>query len=63
MPVSQLSEELFIRGFGFDGSNYGYAKVENSDMVYIPDKTSAFPDPFFKENTLSFSTRCNFKAS
>ena len=29
-------------GIGFDASNYGYAKVSNSDMVAIPDMSTAF---------------------
>lgn len=57
IPVSRLSENVFRNGFGFDASNYGYAKVENSDMVYVPDLDSAFPDPFFEEKTLSFMGR------
>jgi len=27
VPASALSEKLFTRGFGFDGSNYGYATI------------------------------------
>jgi glutamine synthetase len=54
IPVSRLTEDVFLNGFGFDASNYGYAKVEDSDMVYVPDLKTAFPDPFFKERTLSF---------
>ena len=57
IPVSRLSESVFKSGFGFDASNYGYAKVEDSDMVYVPELQSAFPDPFFKERTLSFMGR------
>ncbi len=54
MPVSQLTEGLFENGFGFDGSNYGYANIENSDMVFVPDLTTAFKDPFWQKNTLGF---------
>jgi glutamine synthetase len=54
MPVQRLSEELFEEGFGFDGSNYGYADIESSDMVFIPDFTTAFKDPFWEMPTLSF---------
>lgn len=53
IPVSRLSPKLFEEGIGFDGSNYGYAKVEKSDMVFIPDLTSAFFDPFWDLPTLS----------
>ncbi len=53
IPVSRLSTKLFEDGIGFDGSNYGYAQVEKSDMVFIPDLTSAFRDPFWDMPTLS----------
>ncbi len=32
----------------FDGSNYGYAPVEKSDMVFVPDLDSATMDPLRK---------------
>lgn len=54
IPVSQLTPSLFEEGFGFDGSNYGYAVLERSDMAFIPDLQSAFLDPFYQERTLSF---------
>lgn len=54
IPASALSQELFKEGFGFDGSNYGYKSVEASDMVFIPDQTTAFMDPFWEKPTLSF---------
>ncbi|AZR72134.1 type I glutamate--ammonia ligase [Anoxybacter fermentans] len=53
IPVSRLSPKIFEEGIGFDGSNYGYTKVEKSDMVFIPDITSAFKDPFWDVPTLS----------
>jgi len=28
-------------GVGFDGSSYGFSKVENSDMILIPDLSTA----------------------
>jgi len=57
VPASKIKKEIFTEGFGFDGSNYGYANVEASDMVFIPDYTTAFVDPFWKENTLAFLGR------
>ena len=54
IPVQRLSKELFEEGFGFDGSNYGYADIESSDMVFIPDFKTAFKDPFWEMPTLSF---------
>lgn len=54
IPASRLSPKLFEKGFGFDGSNYGYAPIESSDMVFVPDFRTAFVDPFWERNTLSF---------
>lgn len=53
IPVERFSDETIKYGVGFDGSNYGYANVEKSDMVFIPDLTSAFMEPFVEVPTLS----------
>lgn len=53
IPVERLNEDVMRDGIGFDGSNYGYAKVENSDMVFIPDLSSAHIDPFADIPTLT----------
>ena len=53
IPSENLDEEVMKYGIGFDGSNYGYAAVEKSDMVFIPDLTSACVDPFIEAPTLS----------
>jgi glutamine synthetase len=53
IPVERLNEDVMKYGIGFDGSNYGYAKVEKSDMVFIPDLSSAHIDPFVDTPTLS----------
>ena len=42
MPRSYVRGHDFRQKIGFDASNYGYAKVTNSDMITIPDKNSAF---------------------
>ena len=39
IPARNFSEETMKSGIGFDASNYGYAVVEKSDMVFIPDLT------------------------
>jgi glutamine synthetase len=49
-----LLEKLVTEGVGFDGSSYGFSKVENSDMILIPDLMTAVVDPFRKQPTLSF---------
>ena len=42
LPRAYASEKVLKEGIGFDASNYGYAKVSNSDMVAIPDMSTAF---------------------
>src|SRR5262245_50247798 len=54
MPIHKLQEESFTEGFGFDGSSIrGWKAINESDMVFIPDSTSAVIDPFFAQPTLS----------
>lgn len=55
IPASRLTEDTMTYGIGFDGSNYGYAAVENSDMVFIPVISSAAIDPFADIPTLSMT--------
>ena len=53
IPVERFSEDTMTAGIGFDGSNYGFAPVEKSDMVFIPDLSSAEVDPFCEIPTLA----------
>ena len=53
IPASHFNEKVLINGIGFDASNYGYALVEKSDMVFIPDIATAMIDPFCAVKTLS----------
>jgi len=55
IPATHFSEELLEEGIGFDASNYGYAVVEKSDMVFIPDVETAYIDPFCEVPTLSMT--------
>lgn len=50
---SGLVDTLMRDGVGFDGSSYGFQKVENSDMIMIPDLATAQVDPFRQTPTLS----------
>src|SRR3989344_7620918 len=53
LPASELSEEMFVEGCGFDGSSIrGFQDINESDMLLIPDPSTAFKDPFSK-NTIS----------
>ena len=53
IPASRLTKEVMKDGIGFDASNYGYAKVEKSDMVFYPDLSTAHIEQFAELPTLS----------
>src|SRR6266496_4054293 len=54
VPISELTEDVFEDGFGFDGSSIrGWKSIEASDMLAMPDPASAFIDPFCAVPTLS----------
>ncbi len=55
IPANHFSESTLTEGIGFDASNYGYAVVEKSDMVFIPDPDTAVIDPFCAVPTLSMT--------
>ncbi len=55
IPAEHFNEDLMRDGVGFDASNYGYAVVEKSDMVFIPDLDTAIIDPFCDIPTLSMT--------
>ena len=53
VPMSELKESSFEDGFGFDGSSIrGWQAIHHSDMLVVPDATTAKMSPFFKEPTL-----------
>ncbi len=52
-PIERLTEDVCREGIGFDGSSYGFLKVEASDMVLVPDLATANLDPFRKRPTLT----------
>ncbi|HEY8342913.1 MAG TPA: type I glutamate--ammonia ligase, partial [Calditerricola sp.] len=54
VPAGEVDERTFEMGVAFDGSSLtGYRSIEDSDMVMVPDPTSAFVDPFVEAPTLS----------
>ena len=55
IPAENFSEDTLTSGIGFDASHDGYAVVEKSDMVFIPDPDTAVVDPFCSIPTLSMT--------
>src|SRR4051812_20854816 len=56
MPISEINEEAFAEGLGFDGSSIrGWKSIEASDMLAMPDPATAFIDPFCAVPTLSLT--------
>jgi glutamine synthetase len=54
IPLQELEELLFDEGIGFDGSSIrGFQAINESDMLLIPDPTSAVMDPVCQVPTLS----------
>jgi len=60
IPVSELNEGIFQDGLGFDGSSIrGFQTIDESDMLLIPDPSTAQMDPFTAVPTLVLI--CNVK--
>jgi glutamine synthetase len=54
IPATELSESTFEDGLGFDGSSVrGWTAINESDMLLIPDPSTAMIDPFCSIPTLS----------
>ena len=52
-PIGMLDEDSFEDGFGIDGSSIrGWAAINESDMLIIPDPLTAFLDPFAETRSL-----------
>jgi glutamine synthetase, type I len=52
-PIEQLTEDSFEDGFGFDASSLrGWAAINESDMLLIPDPSRCWVDPFAEETTI-----------
>jgi glutamine synthetase len=59
VPVTALSEKSFEEGYGFDGSSIrGWQAINESDMLVVPEASTAFVDPFMK-HTLAMT--CNIQ--
>jgi glutamine synthetase len=60
VPADMLTEERFEDGFGFDGSGLrGWQKINESDMLLVPQPDTHFLDPFTREITLGLL--CNIQ--
>jgi glutamine synthetase len=56
VPISQLTEEVFDDGYGFDGSSIrGFQEIQESDMILKPDPNTAIIDPFREHKTLNIN--------
>lgn len=52
-PAQSFDVAMFKDGIGFDGSSIrGFQQIQESDMLIIPDPTTAFIDPFMAVPTL-----------
>src|SRR6266511_3459242 len=53
VPPSAMSINALKEGMGFDGSSIrGFQEIQESDMLVVPDPTTAFLDPFTTAPTL-----------
>ncbi|WP_139555860.1 glutamate--ammonia ligase [Methylotetracoccus oryzae] len=53
VPVHTIDEDLFEDGKMFDGSSIaGWKGINESDMILMPDPSTAVMDPFFDDATL-----------
>ena len=53
VPIGELEESSFDDGYGFDGSSIrGWQPINMSDMLVVPDATTAKIDPFFEIPTM-----------
>ena len=60
ISAKEMEEEMFEEGVGFDGSSIrGFQEIQESDMILIPDASTAFKDPFTAVPTLNVI--CNVK--
>src|SRR2546429_9388188 len=62
ITTSELSEDLFENGIGFDGSSIrGFQAIHESDMLLLPDPNTATMEPFTELSP--FSLICNLQHS
>ncbi|MBI4852090.1 MAG: type I glutamate--ammonia ligase [Acidobacteria bacterium] len=60
VPVGEISEDSLAEGFGFDASSLrGWAAINESDMLLIPDTYRYWLDPFTTRKTLCLVCNVN----
>ena len=53
VPPRALDLETLAEGVGFDGSSIrGFQEIQESDVLVVPDPSTAFLDPFAEARTL-----------
>jgi glutamine synthetase len=56
VPVESFDQSVFDGGIAFDGSSIrGFQQIHESDMLLLPDATTAFVDPFRTHKTLALN--------
>jgi glutamine synthetase len=56
IPAATLDEAMIREGLGFDGSSIrGFQAINESDMLLLPDVSTAFVDPVLEVPTLSLT--------
>ncbi|MGA8112935.1 MAG: type I glutamate--ammonia ligase [Actinocatenispora sp.] len=56
VPVESFDDSVFTDGLAFDGSSIrGFQEIHESDMLLLPDPTTAFVDPFRVEKTVALN--------
>ncbi len=59
IPSRYVTTDFFSEGKMFDGSSIaGWKGINESDMILLPDASTAVIDPFFEERTVDI--RCDF---
>src|ERR687896_316066 len=55
-PVENFGDAVFTEGLMFDGSSIrGFQEIHESDMLLLPDPTTAVIDPFRRHKTLNLT--------
>jgi glutamine synthetase len=55
-PVEAFDESIVTEGLAFDGSSIrGFQQIHESDMLLLPDVTTAFVDPFRSHKTVAMN--------